>query len=354
MCFGFTGSEDIRFNIAIDNEYNVLFTRNKGWTGGDIASTVKLTDSLTLWLFGDSWIGDLKKNTHSGSAMICNSLAIQYGKAANEKNLKFYYLTKDRKPAPLFTPADGKGQYWLTGGGIMTESGLYLVAGQIVKTDDNSVFGFKSIGNTILAINNPFDEPEKWSVEETKIPFFLNTDDTEIEFGSPQFIKDGRIYIYGVEFRKKENDRYMILARVAEEHFLNFDKWEFYSIGQWGKDFTKADRLCNRYGAEYSVSFHPFLNKYITVYTELGMSDKIMIRTAGSPEGPWSEQKEVYKAPETGWSKNYFCYAGRAHIDLSGSDDLLVSYVCNSFDFAEMVSDNRIYRPKFLRIKFEK
>jgi hypothetical protein len=146
VCFGFTGSEDIRFNIAIDNEYNALFTRNKGWTGGDIAQTVSLTDSLTLWLFGDSWIGDLKNNTHSGSAMI---------------------------------------------------------------------------------------------------------------------------------------------------------------------------------------------------------------RTAFSPEGPWSEQTEIYRAPETGWSKNYFCYAGRAHIDLSGSDDLLVSYICNSFHFAEMVSDTRIYRPKFIRIKFE-
>jgi len=192
-------------------------------------------------------MGNLKKNTHSGSAMICNSLAIQHGKAANEKNLKINYLTKGKKPAPLFTPADGKGQYWLTGGGIMTKNGLYLVAGQIVKTDDNSVFGFKSIGNTILAVNDPLDEPDRWRVDEIKIPFFLNSDETEIDFASPQFIKDGRIYIYGVEFNKKENDRYLLLARVAEEHFLNFGKWEFYSNGQWGNDYTKADRLCYHY-----------------------------------------------------------------------------------------------------------
>jgi hypothetical protein len=354
FCLGFTGSDELRFHIVNDNGYNTLFTRNKGWTGGDIAHTVPLTDSLILWLFGDSWIGHLENNTHSGSKMICNSLAIQYGKAANEKNLKFYYLTKDKKPAPLFSPTEGKGQYWLTGGGIKTKNGLYLIASQIVKTDDKSVFGFKSIGNTILAINNPFDEPYSWRVEEVKIPFFLNTEDTEIDFGIPQFIKDGNIYIYGVELSRKENDRYMLLARVTEGQILNFDKWEFYSNGQWGKDFTKADRLCNHYGAEYSVSFHPFLNKFITVYTELGMSDKIMLRTAANPEGPWSEQIEIYKAPETGWSKNYFCYAGRAHIELSGLNDLLVSYVCNSFDFAEMVSDTRIYRPKFIRIKFEK
>ena len=84
------------------------------------------------------------------------------------------------------------------------------------------------------------------------------------------------------------------------------------------------------------------------------MSDKILLRTAPNPEGPWSEQIEIYQTPETGWSKKYFCYAGRAHIELSGLNDLLVSYVCNSIDFSEMASDTRIYKPKFIRVKFEK
>jgi hypothetical protein len=353
VCLAFKGSEELKFNVINDNEYNSLFTRYKGWTGGDIAHTVPLTDSITLWLFGDSWIGHIKKNSHSGSKMISNSVAIQYGKSANEKNLKFYYKTIDGKPSPLFAPANGEGQFWLTRGGIKTGNGLYLIASQIVKTDDKSVFAFKSIGNSVLAVGNPFDEPTKWRVEVTKIPFFLSNEDTEIDFGFPEFIKDSYIYIYGVELRKKENERYMLLARVHENLFLNFSSWEFYSHGFWENDFRKAERLCNNFGAEYSVSFHPFLNRYITVYTEHGMSEKIMLRTAVNPEGPWSEQIEIYRAPEAGWSKNYFCYAGRAHFELSGPKDLLVSYICNSFDFAEMVSDARIYRPKFVRIKFE-
>jgi hypothetical protein len=353
VCFGFTISDSLNFHSVIDNGYNALFTRNNGWTGGDVAHTVPLSDSVTLWLFGDSWIGPVKKNRHYKSKMINNSLAIQYGKSANKKNLKFYYKTKGGAPAPLFTPADGKGMFWLSGGGIKTINGLYLIASHIVKTDDKSVFGFESIGNSILSISNPLDEPDKWIVSEERIPFFLNTAETQIDFGIPSFLKDGYIYIYGVEFRKNENERYMLLGRVAEDQFLNFDVWEFYSGDKWGKDFRKATRLCNRFGAEFSVSFHPFLNKYVTVYTELGMSDKIMLRTAGNPEGPWSDQTEVYRAPETGWSKNYFCYAARSHIELSGSKDLLVSYVCNSTDFWEMAADARIYRPKFIRVGFE-
>lgn len=236
----------------------------------------------------------------------------------------------------------------------MTRDCLYLISSQIVKKEnDESVFGFESVGNYILSVNNPYDEPTKWRIEEFRVPFFLSTEDTEIDFGIAQFKKDGYIYVYGVEFRRKENERYMLLCRVPEEQFLNFDNWEFFSKDQWVKDFRKAARLCNHFGAEYSVSFHPFLNKFITVYTELGLSEKIMLRTADNPEGPWSEQIEIYKAPETGWSKTYFCYAGRAHIELSGPKDLLISYVCNSFDFLEMGSDARIYRPKFIRIKFD-
>jgi hypothetical protein len=354
ICISFGINEGIKFRAKIDTDYDALFTRTKGWTGGDIAHTVPLSDSMTLWLFGDTWIGKVKNNRHVNSKMISNSVAIQYGKAANKKNLRFYYKTIDGKPAPLFTPDDGNGQFWLDRGGIKAKNGLYLLASQIVKLEnDNSVSGWKSIGNWILKIDNAIDEPDKWSYKTFRIPFFLNTDETQIDFGIPQFIKDGHIYIYGCEFLKKENERYMLLARVPEGQILNFEAWEFFSKGQWEKEFRNADRLCNHFGAEYSVSYHPFLNKYITVYTELGESEKIMLRTSANPEGPWSEQVEVYRAPEPNWSRNYFCYAGRSHIELSGSKDLLISYACNSWDFWEMAADARIYRPRFIRIQFE-
>jgi hypothetical protein len=56
FCFGFVGSNILNYHTVIDSEYNSLFTRYKGWTGGDITHTIPLTDSITLWQFGDSWI----------------------------------------------------------------------------------------------------------------------------------------------------------------------------------------------------------------------------------------------------------------------------------------------------------
>jgi len=55
------------------------------------------------------------------------------------------------------------------------------------------------------------------------------------------------------------------------------------------------------------------------------------------------------------WDSSYFCYAAKAHPELSRQDDeLIVSYVCNANDFWKMAADARIYRPKFLRLKFIK
>jgi Domain of unknown function (DUF5005) len=230
-----------KYNVVKDQNYNKAFTRYNGWTGGDIASTIPLSDSITLWLFGDSWIGSIKNNRHFNAEMICNSVAIQNGKIATDNNLKYYFKLMGMKPAPLFAPPDGKGFYWLTGGGIKTKNSFYLIVSKIVKNaNDNSVFGFESIGNYIFAIANPFDEPINWRYVVERIPFFQNTDETEIDFGIPQFIKDGYIYIYGVKLRKKDFDRYMLLARVPEEQILNFNNWEFFSNGNWGKDFKQA------------------------------------------------------------------------------------------------------------------
>jgi hypothetical protein len=106
-------------------------------------------------------------------------------------------------------------------------------------------------------------------------------------------------------------------------------------------------------GAELSVSYLPRLQRYVLVYTQNGLSENIRLRLAASPVGPWSAGTTLYRTPEMGWDKTYFCYAAKAHPELSRRDDeLIVSYVCNSTDFWKMAADARIYFPKFLRVRF--
>jgi hypothetical protein len=66
--------------------------------------------------------------------------------------------------------------------------------------------------------------------------------------------------------------------------------------------------------------------------------------------GPWPAAKPIYQIPAIDPKKKHFTYAAKAHAELSRPGELLVSYVVNSFDFAESSTNADIYRPRFVRV----
>jgi hypothetical protein len=101
---------------------------------------------------------------------------------------------------------------------------------------------------------------------------------------------------------------------------------------------------------EYSVTRLPGLKRYAAVYTGLGLSDRIVARFAESPEGPWSEAVLLCQCPEMKRDKRVFSYAAKAHPHLAGGNELVVSYVVNSFELGPVVNDATLYWPTFVRV----
>ena len=89
---------------------------------------------------------------------------------------------------------------------------------------------------------------------------------------------------------------------------------------------------------------------WVMVHSEPPLGRKIFVRTATKPEGPWSDPKAVYSAPEVDRNSSYFAYAAKGHFDVSPPDELLITYVVNAHDFGAMVKDAGIYRPRFIRV----
>jgi len=333
-------------------QYDALFTRNSGWTGADGDYSVALSDSLTLWLYSDTWIGKVRKNRHANATLINNSVAFQYGKDPLDAKIRFFHGAKKKgKPMALITPADGRGWFWLYDG-VLTKKGLYLFLMQIEKTVDD---GFQHIGASLGYVVNPLDNPSKWRITQHKIPFgnFSAKGDTLV--GSAILKDKNFIYIYGTSEDIEDGGyhrKYMIAARVAENDFADFNQWRFYTDGEWQTDFTKASRICPDIANEYSVSFQKSLGKYVMVYTESGLSKNIMLRVASTPYGEWSSAQIIYQCPEAAWGEKIVCYAAKAHPSLSAKpDELLVTYIASSSDFFQMAADARLYRPRFLRLK---
>src|SRR2546428_5021691 len=67
LCFAaFSGqTNDTVSGVHKDNQFTEFFRRSSGWTAGDGALSVPLSDGRVLWLFGDSHVDDLDPRNRS-------------------------------------------------------------------------------------------------------------------------------------------------------------------------------------------------------------------------------------------------------------------------------------------------
>jgi hypothetical protein len=160
------------------------------------------------------------------------------------------------------------------------------------------------------------------------------------------------LYVYGIDERRGKGslDRQMVVARVPAASVGTFAAWRYFRDGTWVEDFHNPSHLAGDIATEYSVT--PFGKRYLAVYTERGLSPRILGRTAVRPWGPWSAPAVLYECPEMSRDKKVFCYAAKAHPALSSGRELIVSYVVNSFDFWQVAREANLYWPRFVRVTF--
>lgn len=330
---------------------NDVCANTDGWIGADGAHSVALGPHKTLFLYSDTFVGKIKDGKRTNATMVNNSVGILEGTGTAAKMRYFVRMDPAGKPMAMITPADGKGWFWLQAGALV-EKKLYLFLPHIERTNVTSVWGFRCTGLSLGTIANPYDEPTQWKVEQTRIPFTHFDADREINFGCAVCRMGDYLYIYGTDEKPKVigRDRQLIVARVPIGSIGDTATWRFFSKGAWIGDFRSAEHLAGNMGSEASVFYMAEFKKYVLVYSENGLSSKIIARSADEPWGTWSSPTSVYECPEMKWDKRIFTYAAKGHANLSSERELVVSYASNSSDFWHAASDARIYWPRFIRV----
>jgi hypothetical protein len=324
-------------------DLDTLFQRTNGWIGADADYSVSLDERTTLWLFGDTLVGEVRDGKRRNAKMINNSIALQ---SIGHPPQYFYRTNSDGTPASVFAPDGDTNSFFWPWDGVRTARGLFLFLTQVRHTDDKSVWGFKLFSASLAFVSNPDSPPASWKTTMTKEPWADFATKPATAYGWSVVNFQNYVYVYGTSAGAAG----ATLARVPQESLDDFAQWRFYSHGQWQNDPSQATAIFPDKPPEGTVRWLPAEGHFIVVYC-LGLSGDILLREAPEPAGPWSERHVIYHCPDSNRSKAYYCYAGKAHPELSDAGELVITYAVNSNNFFDLFNDPLLYWPRFLRLK---
>ncbi|HVU85959.1 MAG TPA: DUF4185 domain-containing protein [Pirellulales bacterium] len=367
-----------------DPAWDVVFDRADGWVGGDAIYSAPLPRGDVLWLFADTFLGQVRDGRRQpGVRMVNNTLARHaippLGQTPKPADVRFLWgspTDADKpqawiRPDPKLAAGPRSGPddwYWVADAtllpGAQGRERLVVFLWRIARAGEGA-FGFKMVGSALAIIDDAAADWTAWQPRQFAIPDAFPTTATreggeppEILWGSELYVDtpagaEPMLYIFGYRQVPKQTNE-LIVARVPADKLEDMSQWRFRTADDWSERTADAAALATFLTTEFSVSRVGAGDdpRWVLVQSEPFLGARILARTAKSMFGPWSEAKPIYQVPNVDPQKKHFTYAAKAHPELSRPDELLVSYVVNSFDFGESATNANIYRPRFIRVPF--
>jgi len=378
-CLPARAEEPIRETV-VDAAWDAVFNRTEGWIGGDAIYSTPLPRGDVLWLFADTIIGKVRDGRRADLQMVNNTLARhalpQAGAAPDPQSVKFLWGSPSDAekakawivPEPVPGDAAPSKEWFWVGDALVAPSAqgrdrLIVFLWRIASTS-GEVFGFRAVGNALAIIDDPAADWTTWRPRQVVVTHAVPVSSAdvgrkpEVTWGSKMLLIDEpagepQILIYGYrQPTKSPTQLELVLARAPAAAIEEMEQWQFRTVDAWSSSLDDAASQADGLTTEFSVTRIGTKEapRWVLIHSEPALGERIFARTARSPYGPWSARKEVYHVPGIDKEKKHFTYAAKAHPELSRPDELLVSYVVNSFDFGEGLTNAGIYRPRFIRM----
>ena len=325
------------WTAEVDSVFNSMFRQDiGGWIAADATFSIYLPDGRTLWLFGDTFIGEVNPDSSivPGAVMIRNSAVIQDG-----DSLRTLYGGTPAAPDD-FIPTNNPEStwYWPEHGIVFNDTLRIFVARYKFNPDGPPGFQFEFDGNDIAN----FTYPDLTFINVIPIPYYSIN---KVIYGDRILADSIYIYIYG---RREENNNiaYPHLARAKADDLLG--PWEFSAGSSWATDPAWSFKINSfQVSQQYGVFKH--IGKYVLFTQDIWFSTQIWSFTSTSPAGPWENKTLVYDTPKV--TEDAFTYNAYPHPQFDENDELLFSYN-NNGDFWEIFSNVELYRPVFIRVPY--
>ncbi len=340
-----------------DPEAEAMFHRTRGWVGGDGIYSIELGPDAagqTLWVFGDTFVGEVRDGRRVGCTMVNNTWAMQTPGPLAAPRLE--YGTPGAaagSPRSWIAPPPGTpGWFWpLHGAWTGTDLVLFLV--RVEATGEGGAFGFAARESWMAKVPGGRGDPSTWEPEPVPLPFPRSLGRGRIAWGSAVLVDRGWLWIYGTEEDPTSPvpGQGLVLARVPRRAATDFASWRFLSGGRFVAAPERLDRVLEGAATELTVSRIPGLPGYTLVQSEGGLSPRIELRRARRPEGPWSPPHMVTGCDLMQPGSDRLCYAAKAHPGLSDPErGVLVTYATNSTSWDALMEDASLYFPRAVRV----
>jgi hypothetical protein len=331
-------------NGAAWPEADILFRSDPHWLGSDDAYSIPLSAGRTLWMFGDTFIGDGTDADRSRATFVRNTIAIQQGDDPASSAIRFIWGEADGAPGSFF---DIETPNWLWPLDGVRVDGKLLLFFMLVRPSEVGRTGgihdwrvqgplgfFDVFGWACVRVENPDDEPESWDWS-----YVAPMEASPIVLGAAAMLDGEYVYLYGWDQPKH---LYVARLRVADAAAAAFGSLEWWTGTAWG---GAPQWVVDRGGTEFTV--HRDGDRFLMTAVVGVNPASLAVRVASAPQGPWSEPQVAF-TPEENDRVDAFVYAGKAHPQLVGAD-LVCTYASNGpVDIT--LKDDSLYYPRFVRV----
>ncbi len=244
------------------------------------------------------------------------------------------------------TQNEESARLWLQDGIVLGDS-VYLFP--LLVKDYLTYFQVHSIGMIKMDITN--DRFDYENAEYLNSPLMSRTADGGLIYYGAGVMDnrdiDGYIYIYGY---KDLDGRHLLVARVTEDDFENFNEWEYYDGISWSHDINDSAGINSRVSAELSMTYinsGENAGKYMLTVMLDTTSGNVAYAISDTPYGDFSEYTIIYNTIENTYLNGAFTYNAKLHPNLSTDNKLIISYNVNSSNFSAFANAD-IYYPRFI------
>ncbi|MCF3119847.1 DUF4185 domain-containing protein [Streptomyces arenae] len=343
--------------------------RTDDWTGGDGTHSVRLPDGRLLWLFSDTFLGQVHAPPNpagqphtwrdTNAPMVRNSAVVMSRSGTLQRTLA----------APLF--ADPAPQQW-----------RWPVAARVEPRSPGSE---ERVVRVLLwnrvASQGPWiygvplaTEVATLSLPDLRVEGITKVSDQQavgdpvqrVLYGTTTVDDDGWTYVFGGTDAQATARRtsHAYVARVPHGRLAEASAWEYWDGEEWGHDVTPRPVLGDGRDKGVGSAFTVVRDEGTYVLFTMAAGTEGLTRVTSywscSPTGPWHGPAKGFEAPlprDGAPRQDTAAYNPQAHPALAGDGRIVLSYDVNWLDAtpanaqANISRNVSLYRPRFVSLR---